>query len=258
MASLHLGLLLLAIPVDSLLFRRSSLVDHASQAASSSSSSTAAANPLLSLYRKWTFQYEKDADEALGEAKFYADETQKLADKVTAKGEGIKVRKKLTDMGVSDWAYAAWTVQGMLNDPAPVKAGAAAAKAAAPYNAAYAAYDTAKVQYDTAAQGYALRAKMDAGLAHQLMSYSNQFRLQGNNQRADEYKGQSTGLMTQANTFKGLANQYSEQAAKIYGVLPSIQNWAGKAAGYAAFEENPLGALPAKEIFPFTVVPPAP
>lgn len=233
-------------------------MDHTSQEASSSAAtnSKSGVNPLLAMYRKWTLQYEKDAEEAYGEARYYASETKKLAEKANAKDVGVKVRKKLKDMGVSDWAYAAWTVQGMLNDPAPVKAAAAAAKAAAPYNAAYAAYDKAKVQYDGAAQGYALRAKMDAGLAHQLMTYSNQFRVQGNNQRADEYKGQSMGLMKQADSFKGMANTYNEQAQKIYGVLPSIQSWAGKAAGYAAWEENPLGALPAKEIFPFTVVPP--
>jgi hypothetical protein len=210
------------------------------------------------MYRKWTLQYEKDAADAYGQAAYYSEETKKLADAANAADLGKKVVKKLKDQGVSDWAYAAWTVQGMLNDPAPVKAGAAAAKAAAPYVAAYAAYDKAKGQYDGAAQGYALRAKMDAGLAHHLMSYSNQFRLQGNNEQADIYKGQSEGLMTQADKFKGFANQYSETAAKIYGVLPSIQGWAGKAGAMAAYEENPLGALPAKEIFPFTVVPPAP
>merc|ERR1719506_1386736 len=166
------------------------------------------------MYRKWTLQYEKDAEEADSEARYYADETKKLADKVNAQDMGVKVQKKLKDMGVSDWAYAAWTVQGMLNDPAPVKAAAAAAKAAAPYGAAYAAYDKVKVQYDGAAQGYALRAKQDAGLAHQLMSYSNQFKLQGDTQQANTYKGQSEGLMQQADKFKGLANTYSETAAK--------------------------------------------
>jgi len=246
---------LLVAPADALEFKRSSLatVDGTSQDAAQG-----AGNPLLAMYRKYTMQYQKDAAEALAATEFYATETQRLADAANAQDLGVKVRKKLKDQGVSDWAYAAWTVQGMLNDPAPVKAAAAAAKAAAPYNAAYAAYDKAKVQYDGAAQGYALRAKQDAGLAHQLMSYSNQFKLQGNMGQADTYKGQSQGLMAQADNFKNLANTYSETAAKIYGVLPSIQGWAGKAGGMAAYEENPLGALPAKEIFPFTVVPPAP
>jgi len=249
---------LLLVPSGALEFRRSSLTDHTSEDHAASSGNRMLGNPLLAMYRKWTLQYEKDAVDAYGEAQKYEEETQKLADSVTAQTMAGKVQKKLKDQGVSDWAYAAWTVQGMLNDPAPLKAAAAAAKAAGPYAAAYAAYDKAKVQYDGAAQGYALRAKQDAGLAHQLMSYSNQFRLQGNNQRADEYKGQSSNLMTQADKFKGLANQYSETASKIYGVLPSIQSWAGKAGAMAAYEENPFGALPAKEIFPFTVVPPAP
>lgn len=248
---LFVPLLLLATPVGSLEFRRSTVQD-----ARSSAKGAVPGNPLLAMYRKYTMQYQKDAEEAYAQTAFYADETQKLADKVTTHDMGLKVQKKLKDMGVDNWAYAAWTVQGMLNDPAPVKAAAAAAKAAAPYNAAYAAYDKAKVQYDGAAQGYALRAKQDAGLAHQLMTYSNQFKLQGNTVQADAYKGQSMGLMTQADKFKGLANQYSEYAAKIYGVLPSIQGWAGKAGAMAGYEENPLGALPAKEIFPFTVVPP--
>jgi len=253
--ALLVHLFLFAAPVVALEIRKSSLtaIDGTSHEAAQS-----AGNPLLAMYRKYTMQYQKDAKEAYESAKHYSEETQKLADAANAKDLGVKVRQKLKDQGVSDWAYAAWTVQGMLNDPAPVKAGAAAAKAAAPYNAAYAAYDKAKVQYDSAAQGYALRAKQDAGLAHQLMSYSNQFKLQGNTEQANTYKGQSQGLMAQADKFKGLANTYSETAAKIYGVLPSIQSWAGNAGAMAAYEENPLGALPAKEIFPFTVVPPAP
>jgi len=239
----------LAAPVSALEFRRSD---------GDSSSNNGGGNPLLALYRKWTLQYEKDATEAYGQAATYADETTALAAKANAKEIGVKVQKKLKDMGVKDWAYAAWHVQGMLNDPAPVKAAQAAAKAAAPYNAAYAAYDQAKNQYSGAAVGYALRAKQDSGLSHQLMSYSNQFRLQGNTGRADEYKAQSINLMTQADKFKAQANAYDATAAKIYGVLPSIQSWAGKAGAYAAYGENPLGALPAKEIFPFTVMPPAP
>lgn len=248
-----LFLLLLAQPASALLFRRSGLADHTAAAAAGASQ----VNPLLDRYRKYTLQYEKDAKEALGQATFYTAETKRLADQANAKDMELIVKKKLEFMNVPLWAYAAWTVQGMLNDPAPVKAAAAAAKAAAPYNKAYAAYDKAKAQYDGAAVGYALRAKQDAGLAHQLMSYSNQFRLQGNDKQADTYKGQSVSLMTQADKFKGLANTYSETAAKIYGVLPSIQSWAGKAGAMAAYGENPLGALPAKEIFPFTVVPPA-
>merc|ERR1740130_1537771 len=240
-------LLLLAAPLSALEYRRSVIAAHSD-----------AHNPLIDMYRTRTLQYEKDATEAYGDATLYSEETKNLAAKVNAKDMKVQVQKKLNDLGVHDWAYAAWHVQGMLNDPAPVKAAAAAEKAAAPYNAAYAAYDKAKAQYGTAAQGYALRAKQDAGLATNLMSYSNQFKLQGNSQQADTYKGQSEGLMQQADKFKGLANQYSETAMKIYGVLPSIQGWAGKAGAMAAYEENPLGALPAKEIFPFTVVPPAP
>jgi len=251
---------LLIAPAGALEFRRSSLDDHTSEAQKdvASSADKKLGNPLLAMYRKWTLQYEKDATDAYNSATYYSDETKKLADSINANTMGAKVRKKMKDQGVSDWAYAAWTVQGMLNDPAPLKAAAAASEAAAPYAAAYGAYDKAKVQYDGAAQGYALRAKQDSGLAHQLMSYSNQFRLQGNDQRADEYKGQSMNLMKQADAFKGLAKTYSETASRIYGVLPSIQGWAGKAGAYAAYEENPFGALPAKEIFPFTVVPPAP
>lgn len=237
-------MLLLAPPVCGLVFKRSEVT------------SESQVNPLMARYRKWTLQYQKDAEEALGQAEFYTAETKKLADKANLKDMQVLMQKKLKDMGVDTWAYAAWTVQDMLNNPKPVKAAAAAAKAAAPYNAAYAAYDKTKNQYDSAAIGYALRAKQDAGLAYQLMSYSNQAKLQGDSKQADTYKGQSVSLMTQAGKFKGLANTYSETAAKIYGVLPSIQSWAGKAGAMAAYEENPLGDLPAKEIFPFTVVPP--
>lgn len=245
------------LPAIALEFRREALIKHASQENTANTGATSAGNPLLTMYRKWTLQYEKDAEEASSAAQYYAQQTKLLEESVNPEKIGEQVKKRLASDGVPLWAYAAWTVQGMLNDPAPVKAAAAAAEAAAPYNAAYAAYDKAKVQFNTAAVGYALRAKQDAELAHNLMSYSNQFRLQGNAQQADVYKGQATNLMKQADTFKGLANKDQQMADKIYGVLPSIQGWAGKAGAAAAYDENPLGNLPAKDVFPFTVVPPA-
>lgn len=214
-------------------------------------------SPLLAMYRKYTMQYKEDALEAYAAAKYYAEATQALSNSLNEKEVQARVREKMIGMGVDNWAYAAWAVQGMLNNPIPAKAAAAAAEAAAPYNAAFAAYDKSKVQYNTAATGYALRAKQDAALSQQLMSYANQFRLQGDTTQADQYKGQSMELMKQAVKFKDQANKYQETAQKIYGVLPSIQSWAGKAGAEAAYEANPLGDLPAKEIFPFTVVPPA-
>lgn len=249
--------LFLAAPVNALEFRRSEFGGGSHEDAADSFGGEARGNPLLAVYRKRTQQYEKDARDALGSAAFYTQEAKRVANEVNSQDMSLIVKKRLKDMGVSDWAYASWAVQGMLNDRKPVNAADAAAKAAAPYNEAYGAYDKAKTQYDSAAMGYALRAKQDAGLAQQLMSYSNQFRLQGDTKTADNYNAQSSALMAQADKFKGLANTYSETAAKIYGVLPSIQGWAGKAGAYAAYQENPLGALPAKDVFPFTVVPPA-
>jgi len=251
------AVILLLSPATALVFRRSS-VTHEKAAASAGSRLQSAANPLLAMYERWTYQYTKDAQEAEAAAAKYAQLTREEAAKFDPEGMHKEVAKRLKKMGVDTWAYSAWEVQNMLNNPAPKKAAAAAAAAAAPYNAAYAAYDKAKASYNGASIGYALRAKQDAGLAHQLMSYSNQFRLQGNNEQADTYAGQSTGLMKQADNFKNLADTYDTMAQKIYGVLPAIQSWAGKAGAYAAYEENPLGALPAKDIFPFTIVPPAP
>jgi len=250
-------LVVAALPAIALEFRREALVNHANQDAGSSAADGLKGNPLLAMYRKWTLQYEKDAQEATSAAAYYAHQTKLLEEQVSAADVGDTMKKKLAADGVPVWAYAAWTVQGMLSDQTPVRAAAAAAEAAAPYNAAYAAYDKAKAQFNSAAVGYALRAKQDADLAHNLMSYANQFRLQGNTQQADVYKGQATSLMTQAEKFSGLADKDTQMAEKIYGVLPSIQGWAGKAGAAAAYDENPLGNLPAKDVFPFTVVPPA-
>lgn len=248
-------LLFAVLPAVALEFRREALINQGT--AANAGGGIGSGNPLLTMYRKWTLQYQKDAQEASSAAAYYAQQTRLLEEQVNPEAIANTVNKRLAADGVPVWAYAAWTVQGMLNDPTPVKAAAAAAEAAAPYNAAYAAYDKAKVQFNTAAVGYALRAKQDADLAHNLMSYSNQFRLQGNTEQADTYKGQATNLMKQAEKFKGLADKDNQMAEKIYGVLPSIQGWAGKAGAAAAYDENPLGNLPAKDIFPFTVVPPA-
>merc|ERR1719329_1199888 len=118
----------------------------------------------------------------------------------------------------------------MLNDPAPAKGAAAAAKATAPYNKAYGEYVAAQNAYNGAATGYALRSKMDAGLAKQLGSYGNQYELEGNMVMANDYHAQSNQLMTQATNFKGMANDYQAMSSKIFSVLPTIQGMAGSRA----------------------------
>merc|ERR1719158_2830073 len=62
--------------------------------------------------------------------------------------------------------------------------------------------------------------------------------------------------MKQSLGFADLAKSYTIMANKIAGAIPTIQKNAGKAAVFAMYPENPTGELPAKDLFPFTVVPP--
>merc|ERR1719160_2146804 len=96
------------------------------------------------------------------------------------------------------WAHAAWDFEKMLTNPLPGRAAAAAAKAAAPIDATAADYVKSEKIYDGASQAYAERVGMDQGLAKQLATYANQYRLQGDEVLAKTYGEQSTELMKQA------------------------------------------------------------
>lgn len=214
-------------------------------------------NPVVALYRKWTMEYQKDAEEAEKAAAMYADMTEKAADSKGLLDQTHAVaRQDLNRIGVGTWAHATWQVEQMLRDPAPGQAAAAGAAAAAPYNKAYDEYTASKNSYDAAAQAYGLRVGMDEGLSKKLATYSNQYRLEGNQLMADEYENQAKLLMQQAEKFKGISRDYHGMASKIFAVLPVIQGMGGTAANFAGWQKNPGNHFGAEQVFPFTVMPP--
>lgn len=212
-------------------------------------------NPAIDVYRRWTKQYEKDAAEANKAAQMYA----KMANDAVAQAKGDASKLAAVEMnrvGVNTWAHAAWAFEGMLTNPKPGKAAVAAGKAVVPFNKAVGQYASAQAAYDLAAQGYTLRVGMDQDLAKKLMTYSNQYALQGNKELAENYNNQATLLMSQAENYAGVAKQYNGLANRLKNVIPAIQNMAGQAAVYAAYWENPLNDIPAEHVFPFTIAPP--
>lgn len=230
----------------------------AGKAASTQGSAAAAARlkaPTIDDYRRWTNQYAAEANEAKAAAKQYSQMSQAaMAGAQSATMNMVPAMMK--QLGADNWAYATWHFEQMLDNPAPGKAGAAAAKAAAPYNKKYSEYDAMKNAYAGAAVGYALSANMDGGRAKQLMAYSNQYALQGNDAMAKDFAAQASSLMKQADGFKATSKADNIMARKIFAVLPTIQTMAGTAATHAAWVENPLNAMPAKDVFPFTPAPP--
>eukprot|EP00397_Hematodinium_sp_SG-2012_P063054 GEMP01086289.1.p1 GENE.GEMP01086289.1~~GEMP01086289.1.p1 ORF type:complete len:239 (+),score=80.45 GEMP01086289.1:117-833(+) len=212
-------------------------------------------NPLLERYREWTLQYGKDANDAAVEAKHYA---QMARDAVPAAVEAAHAlgESEMDRIGVNTWAHAAWQFEKMLTNTAPVEAAKAAAKAAAPFNKAVAAYRKSQSAYDQTAQAYALRVGLDDTLAKKLMTYSNQYKLQGNKELEDTYKAQATLLANQAENYADVASQYSQMATKLHNAIPILQKDAGTAGMYAAYFKNPTNALPPEHTFPFTVAPP--
>jgi len=210
---------------------------------------------LLAMYRRRAKQYEEEALEAENAAKSWEKKTEAAVEESRKEAETL-THKALKDQGVDVWANAAWEFDYMMNDPHPAQAAAAAAKAVVPYQKLYANYVSMQNSYDTAAVGYALRAKSDSSLAKQLQTYANQYKFQGDKAMSDTYEGQATILMKQANTFKGIADDYSKTAHRIYRALPTMQAMTGAAGAYAAAKANPGGALPPGQLFPFTPAPP--
>eukprot|EP00747_Dinoflagellata_sp_TGD_P162077 gnl/TRDRNA2_/TRDRNA2_179273_c0_seq1.p1 gnl/TRDRNA2_/TRDRNA2_179273_c0~~gnl/TRDRNA2_/TRDRNA2_179273_c0_seq1.p1 ORF type:complete len:317 (-),score=83.94 gnl/TRDRNA2_/TRDRNA2_179273_c0_seq1:234-1184(-) len=214
-----------------------------------------ASNKLINNYRKYTLQYEKDAVEAEKAAKIYSLMAKQAVKQSKAMTKQISTAE-FARVGIPLWAHAAWQFEEMITDPRPAKGAAAAAKAAAPYAKAYGDYVKAQNSYDAAAQAYGNRVGMDSSQAKLLQTYANQYRLQGNTELADAYQEQATTLMKQAEAFKGIALDYNTMAAKIFGVLPSIQDMAGVAGTRAEWMENPTGAFGPEQAVPFTPVPP--
>lgn len=215
----------------------------------------ASANPAIAMYRRRTLQYEKDAKEAEKAAAMYAKMAQDAVKQSVQDTKAI-VPQEFGRIGLDTWAHAAWQFEQMLTDPKPGLAAKAAAKAAKPYNEAYAEYAKAQASYNSAAAGYAIRAGMDQKEAKKLQTYSDQYHLQGNKELGDKYGAEATLLMKQAENFQGFANNYQGMAQRIFGALPTIQNMAGQAGAYAAWEKNPTNNMPAAHVFPFTITPP--
>jgi len=212
-------------------------------------------NPAIDIYRKWTKQYEKDAEEAEAAAKMYSKMAKDAVAQSKADAHTIAAAE-MNRVGVNTWAHSAWIFEKMFTNPKPGRAAIAAGKAAAPFNKIVGDYAAAQAAYDGTAQAYSLRVGMDQDLAKKLMTYSNQYALQGNKEMSDTYNAQATLLMSQATNFANVAKSYNTMANKIHAVIPQIQSMAGQAAGYAAYWENPTNDMPAEHVFPFTIVPP--
>jgi hypothetical protein len=215
----------------------------------------AAGNPLLDMYQRMTEQYAKDAEEAEKAAAKYTKMTEDAIPGIKTAAHQIGAQE-LDRIHVKPWASAAWAFERKLLDPRAAKAGAAIGKATAPFAKAEGEYRKSQAAYDLTSQGLMLRATGDSGLAKKIMALSNQYQLEKKTDLANNYKSQAETLMKQSRGFGDLAKSYTVMAHKIAGAIPSIQASAGKAAAFAAYAENPTGDLPAKDLWPFTVVPP--
>mmetsp|Transcript_44518 Transcript_44518/g.102780 ORF Transcript_44518/g.102780 Transcript_44518/m.102780 type:complete len:256 (-) Transcript_44518:80-847(-) len=213
------------------------------------------ANPLVELYRRRASQYEKDAVLAEEAAQQYAQMTQAAAGRATA-ATAAETRDELHRVGADVWARATYKVEQMLADDTADKAIDAGQKAAAPYEQVLQQYISRQNEYSSAGQSFAGRANQDANLARQLKAYADQRSLEGRVELAQEYSIQAKSVMKQAETYEEMAKKYNGQAWKIHAVLPRIQQGAEAARRYASWQMNPRNALPAHEVYPFTLAPP--
>merc|ERR1719160_2206657 len=189
--------------------------------------------------------YSKMSEELIKQGALKA-QTQSLT-----KGEINRVGAKL-------WAHAVYMFEKMLTDNSGSIGAAAAAKGGIPYQKVVDAYVKQQGVYDVAAQGYALRVGEILPVAKKLMTYANQFRLQGNDKNADDYDNQATSLMKQADSFAGASRSAYKMATELNLVTPGIQKMMGIAAvkaGWMARKGAPL-PIPQSHLFPFTPVPP--
>mmetsp|Transcript_44064 Transcript_44064/g.104270 ORF Transcript_44064/g.104270 Transcript_44064/m.104270 type:complete len:261 (+) Transcript_44064:114-896(+) len=225
------------------------------QSATSEGTSHRSSNPLVDLYRRKAKQYERDALLAEEAAHQYAQMTQAAAARAS-NDASTEMQKEFTRVGADTWTRATYNVERMLEDDSASRAADAAKKAEAPYKQALAQYIARQSEFSNAAATFATHANADASLSHQLMTHSNQHRLEGQIELAEEYAAQSKSVMKQAEMYGNIAKKYDSDAWKIHRLLPRIQSGAEAAAKFAAWQMNPRNALPPEEVYPFTIAPP--
>lgn len=216
----------------------------------------AASNPVLNIYLQETLSYEKDAQEAERAAQMYQKMTHDVLQGPLKAETASITAGEMNRIGVNTWGHAVLSFEDMLYEQAGAKGAAAAAKAVKPYNKILAGYVKAQNAYDTTAMAYDLRIPGDENMAKQLITYANQYRLQGNDDMADKYDNMATTYIEQAEKFAGTAQNYFKMAVKINQATPGIQKMAGIAGTHAAWTKNPANVVPASHLFPFTPVPP--
>jgi hypothetical protein len=233
----------------------SSSVQSVDQGAVASQAKQAPINPVLSLYRDWTLQYAKDATEANKAAQMYAKMSQSLLNGPLKQTTASLTQQEMGRIGIKTWGHAVYEFEKMLQNDGGTRAAAAAAKAAAPYNKLVGDYVKAQGIYDSTAMGYALRITLDVPLAKKLVTYANQYRLQGDNKMADNYDNQASSLMGQAENMARISKGYFKTAMRLNAIAPGIQKMAGIAGAKAAYMVGPP-VIPQSHLFPFTPVPP--
>jgi len=217
-------------------------------------STQATGNPLLEKYRQWALAYERDATEAEAAAQKYAAMTQAVGNGGAAVQQAVN--QEMQRLKVKPWANAVWHFERMLQDPRPGNAAKAAAEAQAPYEKSFQEYQKRQQGFEAAAGAYAGRVNADTELAKELATYSNQYSLEGNAKKAATFREEAETLMQQVKSEKALAENYHKMAGRIHGALFKIQEMSSAAGAYAAYKENPAGALPSSHLVPFTVAPP--
>merc|ERR1719240_2067212 len=166
--------------------------------------------------------------------------------------------QEMSRVGAKLSAHNVYTFEKMMTDNSGSIGAAAAAKAGIPYQKVVNAYIKQQGVYDVAAQGYALRVGEILPVSKKLMTYANQFRLQGDTKTADDYDNQATSLMAQADAFAAESKKDFKMATELNMVTPGIQAMVGIAGTFAAFNAM-KGApmpIPQSHLFPFTPVPP--
>jgi len=206
--------------------------------------------PLLSWYRQRTLQFEHDAKEAEAAAKQYARMAEAVAQS-PSNNIARQVARQLDLNGAKQWASSNARVDHMLHDPRAQQAQDAAEAAAAPYRHSYDQYVHSQQEYSAAAQGFAQRAIQEATTAHQLNAYASQSRLEGNEEKAGTYASQADQFMREAVQHKKQATEYDEVSRRIHLALPKIDKMAIQAGEFAAWEQNPSGALHPGAVYDF-------
>jgi len=201
-----------------------------------------------------TAKYNQEAQAAEAEAAMWARKAYVASSDSGSTQEmtNVEIRKR----GVADWVKAAGNFKRILNDRTGSYANGPAGASSLPYVKAEMSYAASQLQYAGAAGAFKVRAQTSQDAMKRLQSYADQYRMVGDQKKAELYGREAEDLEKDAEDAQATADKYDTIVDRIGKAIPTIKKMGAMAAARARWAMQPWGNTAPEELVTLTVAPP--